>query len=47
MNDLTQKSIFDKEERRKQNKRTSAPKRQRPKSKSGMQIIMQLLEQQS
>ena len=47
MNDPTMKTIFDKEERRKQNKRTPAPKRQRPKSKSGMQIIMQLLEQQS
>ena len=43
---LTQKSIFDREQQRKDNKKAS-PKRQRPKGKSGMQVLMQLLEQQS
>ena len=42
MNDLTQKSIFDKEELRKQNKRTSAPKRQRPKAKSNFQLLKEV-----
>ena len=41
---LTQKSIFDREQERKDNKKAPTPKRQRPKSKTGMQVLMQLLE---
>ena len=40
---LTQKSIFDREQARKDNKKASAPKRQRPKSKSGMQVLTEML----
>jgi len=42
MNDPTMKTIFDKEELRKQNKRTSAPKRQRPKAKSNFQLLKEV-----
>ena len=35
---LTQKSIFDREQARKDNKK-APPKRQRPKAKSGMQVL--------
>lgn len=41
---LTQKSIFDREQARKDNKKAPTPKRQRPKSKSGMQVLMQLIK---
>ena len=41
MNDPTMKTIFDKEELRKQNKRTS-PKRQRPKAKSNFQLLKEV-----
>ena len=44
---MTQKAIFDREQQRKDNKKGTSPKRQRPKGKSGMAVIMQLLEQQS
>ena len=39
---LTQKSIFDREQTRKDNKK-APPKRQRPKGKSGMQVLMGLV----
>lgn len=39
---LTQKSIFDREQARKDNKK-APPKRQRPKAKSGMQVLRDLL----
>ena len=39
---LTQKSIFNREQARKDNKK-APPKRQRPKAKSGMQVLMNLV----
>ena len=39
----TMKAILDQEQARKDNKRAPAPKRQRPKGKTGMQVLMDLL----
>lgn len=43
----TVKHILDREQARKDNQPASGPKRQRPKSKTGMQVLMGLISEQS